>query len=75
MADHAAHMVTARLVQAPGAPKQWILLCVTCQERIQVLPLCGVLTTKGAPCRNVVRVDLGHTRCTKHRVQTELERE
>jgi hypothetical protein len=64
--DHTGHKVTTKKVPGTGAQMQWILMCWTCQERIQILPLCGARTYYGPPCRNVVRVDLGRTRCLMH---------
>jgi hypothetical protein len=71
--DHTGHKVTTMRVPGTGARSEVILLCLTCQERIQVLPLCGVRTQHGLPCRNVVRVDLGRTHCLVHGQQFQSE--
>lgn len=60
--DHDVAMLTA--VRESGAVGRAV--CLTCDDVVGALVLCGQPTKGGKPCRVVVRTDLGHTSCWSH---------
>lgn len=63
---HDDHEVAALAGYGPASGSVARLVCLTCEQVLRSLPVCGKPTKQHRPCRAPIRVDLGYSACQAH---------